>query len=270
MAAEFLKQTTEPLFPKILWERPINKKAAKQLLIIGGHASEFSKTQMAYQEAMAAGVGGAKVVLPDSVYKLTGSLPDCLFVPSTQSGSIAKSALDEIFRYIDECDGLLMPGELSHNTETTSVVEQIVRGCTKPLVISGEVIEMLLYEPSLIFGKSQRLLLANSQTFIKLASKLGVAIKIKPSASLVNKIELLEALSQNNSADYVLNGHETIVHSNHKTSVTNTPKPNYYGDGLFTTFWLQHPNKFEALTTAAFVMSKATSIGAIPSILASI
>src|SRR3990172_12023595 len=96
--SKFLHQTNQPIFPKILWERPINKRAAKQLLIVGGHSMHFSATQQAYLEAIATGVGEAKVVLPDSVLKLTGSsnLPDCLFVPSNTSGSMAKAALDEI------------------------------------------------------------------------------------------------------------------------------------------------------------------------------
>lgn len=265
--SDFIRQDSDPLFPKILWERPINKRAAKKLLIIGGHATQFSATQLAYQEALAAGIGEAKVVLPASVLKVTGNLPDCLFVPANASGSIARPALEEIESYIKDSDGVLLAGELSQNAETVSLLELIMRDASVPMVISDEVIQSLLYLPELLFTSPERLLIASTQTFMKLAGKLEVAVRIQAGINLLNKIALLTGLNVEHRANYVLSGRDTIVHTNSKTSVTSTPKINSFGDGVLATFYLQHQNTFEALTSAAFVLSQVSNVAEIKTVL---
>lgn len=267
--SDFLKQIDQPLFPKILWEKPINKRAAKSLLIIGGHATQFSATQLAYQEAKAAGIGEVKVVLPDSVLKLTGpkGLPDCLFVASNKSGSMAKVALDEIITYSKESDGVLLAGELSENAETVSMLESFIEQIDKPLIMTDEVIKSLLFAVDKIKQCKDLLLIASTQTFIKLAERLDLQINIHAAEGLINKLELLKSLVPEIKADYVLSGPETIVNAGSKSSVTETTKAYTYGDGLFSTFWLQHPNKFEALTTGAWVINQIKSVNEIPAIL---
>lgn len=260
MRHTFVKQTEQPLFPKVFWEKPVNKRSAKQLLIIGGHASEFSATQMAYQEAKAAGIGEAKVVLPDSVLKLTGNRPDCMFVASTPSGSIAKAALPEIETYVQESDGLLLAGELSENAETVSVVETLARDCQKPLVFTQHAIGLLLHAPELINSKPNRLLAANTQTFLKLADAHKLEVRIQSGQNLLSKVDLLSNLQSALGLDLVLSGPETIVASGGEVSVTGTATANAFGDGLLSTFWLQHPNKFQALTAAAYVLAHAKNV----------
>lgn len=271
MDGDIQKQSAKPLFPKILWERPINKRAAKSLLIIGGHATQFSATQLAYQEALAAGIGEAKVVLPDSVLKLTGhsNLPDCLFVPSNNSGAMAKAALEEILVYAGESDGILLAGELSENAETVSMLEGLVEQVKNPLAMTDEVIKSLLFATGKLIGGKNRLLITTMQTFIKLAEKLEMEITIQPGQSLFNKVEFLQTLANQTGLDLVLGGAETVVASNGKVSVTPTAKAgDLLGSGLISTFWLQHSGKFEALTTAAYIISQINSTNDLKNILA--
>src|SRR5207253_2372681 len=89
---DYLKQGSEPLFPKVLWNRPVSRSGAGRLLVVGGHKDEFSSVQAIYQLSLAAGVGQCTVVLPDSLKTLLAGTPDSLFVPASTSGSLGKAA----------------------------------------------------------------------------------------------------------------------------------------------------------------------------------
>src|SRR6476660_954324 len=91
----WLKQAPDkPLFPDLLWSRPENKRQAGKLLVVGGNGQGFASPAAAYGAAIAAGIGAAKVILPDSLEKTLGkSFPEAIFAPSTPSGSFARLAL---------------------------------------------------------------------------------------------------------------------------------------------------------------------------------
>lgn len=63
----WFRQAKEPLFPDLLWSRPENKLQAGKLLIIGGHEHLFAAPAEAYSESLTAGIGVAKVLLPDKL-----------------------------------------------------------------------------------------------------------------------------------------------------------------------------------------------------------
>src|SRR5690606_35689407 len=103
------KQTNDkPLFPDMQWNRPENKRHAGKLLVIGGNLHGFSAPAEAYGEALQAGAGAVRVMLPDALQRTVGKLfPDAEFVPSTPSGSFATKALGELLLAVQWADGVL-------------------------------------------------------------------------------------------------------------------------------------------------------------------
>lgn len=257
------KQGAEPAFPNIFWNRPLNRRAAKKLLIIGGHAKQFSQTQASYLAAKASGIGDATVVLPESTRKYIKAAPDCLFVAETKSGSLAKAAYPEIKGFVKESDGVLLAGEVSQNAETISVLEQLLNEVSQQMVISADLVELMLFNPSSLFAKSNRVLLGPTQLFVKLANALDIALQM-PAGGLPSKIRLVEQIAEVTKLDLILLGHELLVHSQGRTSVTNIDafSPDLFGiaRGAISTFYLQHEQKFEALTTACFVLSRLSML----------
>src|SRR5882762_3047468 len=92
------KQTSEkPLYPDLLWSRPENKSQAGKLLIVGGNLHGFAAAGEAYTEAVKAGIGTARVLLPDSLQKTVGRVFEAgEYAPSTPSGSFSRKALAEL------------------------------------------------------------------------------------------------------------------------------------------------------------------------------
>src|SRR5258708_2443063 len=88
------KQGSEPLFPDLVWSRPETKQTAGKLLIIGGNVHGFSAVGNAYTEAIKAGIGTVRIILPDVLRKTVSKLlPEADFTASTPSGSFGQKAL---------------------------------------------------------------------------------------------------------------------------------------------------------------------------------
>ncbi len=123
----WLKQTTDkPLYPDIEWQKPEQKALAGKLLIIGGNAHGFAAVAQAYQDAVKAGIGECRVILPDALKKAIDATIDCQFVPTNQSGGITKDSLNVLKAAAAWADGILFIGDAGRNSETAIVYEQLI------------------------------------------------------------------------------------------------------------------------------------------------
>src|SRR3954469_20037555 len=103
-AVQFTRQDADPLYPKVLYNRPITRSGGGRLLIVGGHSGEFSLPTAIHQFAVAAGVGEAVAVLPDNLAKFLGGAPGTAFAASSTSGSLGREALGRILELSEESD----------------------------------------------------------------------------------------------------------------------------------------------------------------------
>ncbi len=253
---ELLKQEGKPLFAEVLWNKPVTKKHAKRLLIVGGNSHSFKNVQEIYTAAERAGIGEAKIVLPDALRSAIGDFADAIFVPSTSSGSIGGEAYEDIFNAAQVSDGLLLGSELSANSETISLVEELLQQLDLPLIFSDDAIKTLLFRPQLITSKPHHLLVATTKTLASLAAKLEMELKIEADAGLMNKVKLLLDLSDKSGAAVVNTEPGCIVAAEGKASFTLVGKRTPAEiTAYMSVFWLQHPKAFGALTSAAFELS---------------
>lgn len=251
-----LKQTDEPLFPDTLWNQPVSKRAAKRLLIIGGHKNQFSLTQDTYQAALDAGIGDAQVLLPVDIRKLVGQLPNCHFLPATPSGSIAREALPEIIAMAKESDGIVLPGELSTNAETVALLEQLLRELDLPVLVGDEVLRSLLASYDVLL-QPHIALVSFPASLSELASKLKIPVYVKK-PDLMKEVRLLENLKEHTGQPLVIYDNErAVVNANSQTSVTDIKsidQGKIYGN--LAVWWLQQPDEFKALTTGAWQLKQ--------------
>ncbi len=74
------------LFPDLQWSQPENRQHVGKLLMIGGNLHGFSAAASAYSEAVNAGIGTARVLLPDALRKRKGSKISPAFLPRPLTG----------------------------------------------------------------------------------------------------------------------------------------------------------------------------------------
>lgn len=261
---EFAKQSSEPLFPKVLWNRPINRSGGGRLLLVGGHRDEFNDIGAIYQLAEASGIGSCHVVVPDSLRKLLGEVPEMSFVPSSQSGSLGKASTDHILQMAQDFDVLMLGANLSNNSETAVMLDVVVSNYEGRLVIFGEALNAFKHQMSLIIKRPDTLIIGSMVEVFAIANALRLPLRIKDGGAM-NKLEIMEQLAAEGAAEYVLTGKDMIVAAENKLSLTSAVSSMEFFTtaslAVLAAFWTQNPSKrYEALTCGAYVLQQARAV----------
>jgi NAD(P)H-hydrate repair Nnr-like enzyme with NAD(P)H-hydrate dehydratase domain len=249
------RQTKDkPLFPDTLWGRPVNKRYAGKLLIIGGHAQSFSAPSRAYTAAAKAGAGHIRIVLPDKLQKTLGkAFAEAEFAPSTPIGSFGRPALDLFLDLAAWSDGVLLAGDLGKNSETAVLLESFIDKYTGPLSLTGDSLDYFAQKPTQITNRENTLFIGSLAQMQKLAQPDAV---IKQTADLVQILEVLSNWSSDISASIVTATSSQVIVAD-KGNISTTPAENNGPDpelAAYASVWsMQQPEKpFEALTTGVY------------------
>lgn len=244
------KQTKDPLFEDILWNQPVNKRAAGKLLIIGGHSQQFQAIHSAYRATQEAGAGTIQLVLPKSLRSMVGNLPEAAFVADTRSGSLSKEALQDILGFAQAADVILLPGDMSANPETVSLLQSLLSQSETPCILTEAVAKLFLATPETLSLAAA--LIASPSGFSDIAKKLSIPIAIKQ-PDLGKEQRLLEALGEQLPGVLLAHNDHALVAYEGDISLT----PLTHADptqlaGWTATYYMQHADKFKAVTTAAW------------------
>jgi ADP-dependent NAD(P)H-hydrate dehydratase / NAD(P)H-hydrate epimerase len=250
----WLKQKAdEPLFPDVLWSRPENRRHAGKLLIIGGHGQSFNAISAAYSAAVKAGIGTARVMVPESLRKtLSQIFPEAEYAPGTPIGSFSRKALAVMLDESDWADGVLLAGDFGRNSETAILLENFVQKYTGLLCMTGDAIDYFFDQPNILTNRDKTTLIASVKQLQKLASP----HLIEQRADLIKLVEQLSSWVSTTSISIVTTHADQIVAAC-KDQLSTTP---HQIDGpditlaAYASVWrLQHHEKpFEALTTSAY------------------
>jgi len=250
------KQGSQPLFPDLLWSRPQNKRAAGKLLIIGGNLHNFSAPGQAYQAAVAAGIGTAKVLLPEGLRKTIGAVLDnCEFAPMNKSGSFSKLALAEWLDYAAWADGVLLAGDMGRNSETAIVTEQFVKTYSGQLTITQDALDQFRDSPKEVFNRANTTIVASFGQLQKMWPFVTTDDRvIKYGNNLAQNVDILHYTAQHLPINILTKQHDDlIVVVKNRISTTKNTNEIWRVEtaAKAAVWWLQNPVKpFEALTTA--------------------
>lgn len=253
----WFKQTvTSPLFPELIWSRPENRQLAGKLLIIGGNLHSFASPAKVFHEALIAGVGFARVLLPDAIKTLFGSRPNVMdmeFAPSTPSGSFAISALENFISLSQWADGVLLAGDIGQNSETTVLLEKFISKYSGQLTMAGDSIDCLTNAFLQILQRDQTTLVLSLAQLQRLVMQVHFT---KPITSTMDLLRLVEALHEFTDI-YPINivvkyDQTTLVAVNKQVSSTKLTDNDWEVKtaALVAVWWLQNPDQtFKALSS---------------------
>jgi len=255
----WLKQTNKPLFPELEWSRPENKLQAGKLLIIGGNAAGFALPAESYTAATKAGVGSVRVLLPESLRRSMGKLfPEAEFAPSTPSGSFANQALAELLGASIWADGVLLPGDISRNSETTVLFESFLEKYQGQVTLTKDTTDIFCDQPIALLHRSDTLLVLAMGQLRRLGSAARFPRAFTSDMGLVQLVEALHEFMKRFPL-YIITRHQDhyVVAVNGRVSTTSLkdeqPVWRTTIAGKASVWWLQNPTKpFEALTTVVF------------------
>jgi hypothetical protein len=241
----------QPLFPDLLWSRPENKRTAGKLLIIGGNLYGFNAPAAAYAEAAKAGIGTSRVLLPNALQKTVSKVfPEAEYVPSTPSGSFAKSALVELLDMSLWADGVLLAGNFGKNSETAVLLEALLQKYSGQITLTGDSIEYFLQNRTQVVDRPDTTLVLDFAQTQKLFSASGFPRPLTSDVQLTQLVESLHGFTLEHSANIVFTkGPTTFVGVKGQVSTTTSEWETSKIAAHTATWWLQNPSKsFEALS----------------------
>jgi len=258
----WLRQTpSKLLFPDMEWSRPENRQQAGKLLIAGGSAHGFAAPAEAYTRATKAGIGTARVLLPDAVQKIVGGiLENGEFAPSTPaSGSFSQKALNDFLACGAWADAVLLAGDFGRNSETAILLEKFLTKFPLPITLTKDAVDYAISAPHTILGRESTLLVLS----LAQLQRLGIAARApKPIAFGMDLLHITEWLHEFTLAHrpFIIVKHldTMFVAANGQVSTTrlaaNLPIWRVATAAAASVWWLQNPSKpFEALTTSLVV-----------------
>lgn len=255
----WLKQTKDkPLFEDLLWSRPENKRHAGKLLIIGGNLHGFSAPGTAYGTALRAGIGTARVLLPDKLQKTVGKLiPEADFGPSTLSGSFSKMALAQLLEAAQCADGVLLAGDFGHNSETAILLDSFMNKFEGQVTVAQDSLDYFWGPKSPLIERLDTLSVIGLSKLQKLAKNNRPTTPILHTVMLADLVETLHDWTTGNPGQIITKHADNfITASGGQVSTTPAPeRPNWQIElaAYASVWWLQQPQKpFEVITTAVF------------------
>ena len=259
MASTFWhKQTPEqPLYPDLLWSQPQNKKQAGKLLVVGGNAHGFAAAGEAFAQATAAGIGTARVLLPDSLRKTVGRVFEAgEYAPSTPSGSFSQKALAELLDMSQWADAVLLAGDFGRNSETAILLEQFIVKYTGQLTLAKDAADYFIKSPAALLARPNTLAVLSFAQLQKIAVNARFVTAFTFDMDFLRLVEALHDFTRQHQTAIVVKHLQTIFAAG-KGQVSTTKLDNDLDIWRVKTaaqaavWWLQNPSKsFESITTA--------------------
>lgn len=249
--------TQQPLFPELEWSKPENRMYAGKLLVIGGNVHEFAVPAEAYNAALTAGIGTARVLLPDALRKIVGPLiPEADFAPSTPNGSFSKKALTELLLGSNWADAILVAGDLGRNSETAITLESFLAKYPGKTILTNDAVDYVTSSPKTALNRSDTLLVLSFSQLQRLAQAARTTQAITFSMDLLHIVEWLHQFTRTYKMALIVKHLDQILvalDGQVSTTKINNDQKIWRARTAATAsvWWLQHPNKpFEALTAA--------------------
>lgn len=245
------------LFPNVAWNKPEQRAHAGKLGIVGGNKLGFVAVGDAYQVATDAGVGQARVLLPDALKKTVPPiLTDVVYGASNPSGGLSREAAADMQVLGSWADTVLLIGDAGRNSETAILYEDFVRHYTGQLTITRDAIDLLLNAPEAMVERDNTLLVVSFAQLQKIFTKVYYPKILTFSMQLQQLVETLHKFTITYPVT-VMTFHQNHIVIASGGQVTTTPwqNPMAIWKGVVAThaaaYWLWNPKKpLEAATTS--------------------
>lgn len=216
----------KPLFPDVEWNKPERRDQAGRLAIIGGNKIGFAAVATAYDDALEAGIGQCRVVLPDVLKRaIPTNITDTLFVPTNPSGGMAKDGLAEMQAAATWADILLLIGDTGRNSETAITLEELLRTNNTPAVITRDNFDLLKNSSELLLSRDNTLLVLSFAQLQKLFQSVYYPKILTFSMQLSNLVEALHKFTITYPATIAVLHQQSFIVA-HTGNVVTTPWQN--------------------------------------------
>ncbi len=199
---------------------------AGKIAIIGGNKLGFASIAMGYSEALNAGAGQCRVVLPDVLKKaIPPVILDTVFVPSNPSGGMAKDALPQLLAASDWADMTVLIGDAGRNSETAITFEELLQKHQGPITITRDAVDLLRANAQMMVARPNTLLVLSFAQLQKIFQAVYYPKTLVFSMQLSNVVETLHKFTITYPVTLVVLHQDQLVVA-HGGEVSTTPWDN--------------------------------------------
>lgn len=135
--------TDKRIVKDILPQRPAcaNKYSVGSLLCVCGSYSMAGAAILSAKAALRMGAGLVRVAVPESIYPIVSvSVPEAVFLvlPESDFGSVSANGTEEIIKYANKSDAVLMGCGSKICEDTRHIAVSLVTECKKPLILDAD------------------------------------------------------------------------------------------------------------------------------------
>jgi len=191
------------------------------VLIIAGSKGMCGAALLSAAGALRSGAGLVTLAVPETIHDtVAGKIPEVmtLGLTATKSGTVSFAALEVVSAVWDRFDAVLIGPGLSREKETSSFVEKVIEGCSKPLVIDADGINAIEGNPDILLRrKGKTVVTPHPKEYLRL---FGVDIT-KENSRISSPI----LFSLKFGVTIVLKGHKTVVADHGCYYINSTGNP---------------------------------------------
>ena len=274
-----------PLYPKILWNRPVHqyKANAGKIFIISGSKGMSGRALMVCEAVFRSGTGILLLGFPEGLKNdFKDILPESMSLPLPQTNqmTLSSNSLNNIIENSSPCDAAIIGPGLSMNPETVQVIWEVIATINIPLVIAEEGLnsfckglevirdkESVDYIKNIVLDKlPNRVIIMNLSEVRKLLALLEIG-KFNDKEISTNIYNHLSTLSRTLGFTIILASSPLVISSPDGVTIVNkidlAPQNLSSSQisvlaGVIGSFIGQNPkNIFQAIATAVFVFDSA-------------
>jgi hypothetical protein len=230
---------------------------AGKLLVVGGNAHAFAAAAEGFAEAEKAGIGTARVLLPDSLHKTIGRVFAAgEFAPSTPSGSFSQQALADLLEGAAWSDGVLLAGDLGRNSETAILLEHFAEKYTGQITYTKDAADYVLTAPGPLLVRPNTLMVISFAQLRRLAIGARFTRAFTTDMDFLRLLEALHEFTKRYQIKIITRFNDNIVVAVDgqmtTTKVPETPRIWRLETAAHASvWWLQNPSKpLEAMTSS--------------------
>ena len=255
---EYFKKIEKEPNNDLAWNLPEKKQGTVN--VVGGCAQNF-KTEIKISEFLSQNfpIETVNTVLPDSLKNHLPSLPNFVFLKSTETGSFGdEEGLKKAFA---SADFNLLIGDFSKNSITGKIVSSACQNSEKPLLITRDSLDLIAeYNPERILMNQNMILFASMAQLQKLLRAVYYPKMLLLTQSLVQVTEVLHKFTLSYPAKIVTlyNGQFLVAENGEVVAIPleksgYSPLTAWFGELAvkIAIFNLFNPNNFLDATASA-------------------
>jgi len=278
----------EPLYPKILWQRPVHKynATAGKVMIFAGSKNMTGAAMLACEAVFRSGTGVLLLGFPTSLKATFGGILTeamMLELPETPGHTLSKKADEVALEHANSCDVTIIGPGLSENAETIQLIWELTFGIKKSVVLCEDGVSAFTkgivvmrsrgneeFMTDYLRTKHGELVLVLTQgEAIKLAAVLKIDKEYLPKGNAAKLVELISILAEKLACTIVLAARNPQITTNTGVTIISRLKgPEHATDNstgvmasIIGSFMAQNPEKhIEAIATATYLHGLAAKI----------